>query len=38
MLIENINMQMEAEAADLLDRRLMSLFGVNQEKVDKIEV
>lgn len=28
MLIENINMQMEAEMADLLDRRMMSLFGV----------
>ena len=28
MLIENINMQMEAEVADLLDRRMMSLFGV----------
>ena len=29
MLIENVNMQMEAETADLLDRRLMSLFGVS---------
>ena len=38
MLIENINMQMEAEIADLLDRRMMSLFGVNQTKVDKIDV
>lgn len=28
MLIENINMQMEGEVADLLDRRMMSLFGV----------
>lgn len=28
MLIENINMQMEGEIADLLDRRMMSLFGV----------
>ena len=38
MLIENINMQMEAEIADLLDRRMMSLFGVNPTKVDKIDV
>lgn len=38
MLIENINMQTEAEIADLLDRRMMSLFGVNQQKVDKIDV
>lgn len=28
MLIENLNMQMEAEMADLIDRRMMSLFGV----------
>jgi len=38
MLIENINMQMEAEIADLLDRRMMSLFGVDTQKVDKIDV
>ena len=38
MLIENINMQMEAEVADLLDRRMMSLFGVQHQKVDKIDV
>lgn len=38
MLIENINMQMESEIADLLDRRMMSLFGVNQQKVNKMDV
>ena len=38
MLIENVNMQMEAEIADLLDRRMMSLFGVNPEKVNKLNV
>ena len=38
MLIENVNMQMEAEIADLLDRRMMSLFGVNQKTVNKVEV
>ena len=34
-LIENINMQMEAETADLLDRRMMQLFGVMHKKLDK---
>lgn len=29
MLIENLNMQMEAESSDLLDRRLISLYGYN---------
>jgi hypothetical protein len=29
---------MEAEMADLLDRRMMSLFGVSPTKVDKVEV
>ena len=38
MLIENINMQMEAEMADLIDRRMMSLFGVQPTKLDKIAV
>ena len=28
MMIENINMQMESEIADLLDRRMMSLYGM----------
>jgi hypothetical protein len=27
MLIENLNMQLEAETADLLDRQKISLFG-----------
>jgi hypothetical protein len=27
MLIENINMQLEAEAADLIDRTNIALFG-----------
>lgn len=27
MLIENVNMQMEAEARELLDRKLISLYG-----------
>ena len=28
---------MEAEMADLLDRRMMSLFGVNQKTVNKVD-
>jgi len=34
MLIENINMQMEAELADLLDRKLISLYGFNNQAAD----
>ena len=32
MLIENLNMQVESETADLLDRKLISLYGVNQQQ------
>lgn len=38
MLIENINMQMEGEIADLLDRRMMSLFGVSAKNPTKLDV
>lgn len=38
MLIENINMQMEGEIADLLDRRMMSLFGVQSKAITKLDV
>ena len=38
MLIENINMQLESEVADLLDRRMMSLFGVAPQKASKADV
>ena len=38
MLIENINMQLESEVADLLDRRMMSLFGVAPQKIGKADV
>lgn len=27
MLIENINMQMESELSDLVDRKMISLYG-----------
>ena len=38
MLIENLNMQMESEIADLLDRRMMSLFGVSAKAPNKLDV
>ena len=38
MLIENMNMQMEAEMADLIDRRAMSLFGIQHQTIDKLDV
>ena len=38
MLIENLNMQMESEIADLLDRRMMSLFGINSKPANKLDV
>lgn len=37
MLIENINMQLESEIADLLDRRMMSLFGVDGKPITKVD-
>ena len=37
MLIENLNMQMESEIADLLDRRMMSLFGINATPTNKLD-
>ena len=30
MLAENVNMQMEAEYADLVDRNLMALYGLQE--------
>jgi hypothetical protein len=39
MLIENINMQLEGEISDLMDRRMMALFGISTDsKIDKIDV
>ena len=37
-LVENLNMQMEAETADLIDRRMMQLFAVAHKKFEKIDV
>ena len=33
MIVENINMQMESESVDLIDRRLMSLYGIVKKPV-----
>lgn len=38
MLIENLNMQLEGESADLLDRRMMSLFGMQGGEPTKLDV
>jgi len=32
MIIENINMQMEAENCDLIDRKAMALYGIAFER------
>lgn len=38
MLIENLNMQLEGESADLIDRRMMSLFGMQGGDPTKLDV
>lgn len=38
MLLENINLQMEAECADLLDRKCVSLYGAQGGDLDKVDV
>jgi len=37
ILTENINMQMESENSDLLDRKLMALYGVQGGKPSKMD-
>ena len=37
MLIESLNLQMESENSDLLDRRLMALYGVHNELPSKMD-
>jgi hypothetical protein len=37
ILAENINMQMEAEYADLLDRKLMALYGLQKGNPNKVD-
>lgn len=38
MLLENINLQMEAECADLLDRKFVALYGAQAGDLDKVDV
>jgi hypothetical protein len=38
IIAENINMQMEAEFADLFDRKLMSLYGIQPGKASKTDM
>jgi hypothetical protein len=39
MLVEGVNMQLEAELADLLDRSMTALYGVQQNaKKDELRV
>ncbi len=35
---ENINMQMEAENADLFDRQMMALYGAQPDKPTKVHM
>jgi len=37
-IIENVNMQMEAETSDLIDRRMMQLFAVAHPTPTKNDV
>jgi hypothetical protein len=37
LLMENINMQMEAEYSDLVDRKLISLYGIKPGKPTKMD-
>ena len=34
MLVECVNMQLEAELADLLDRKMTALYGIQQKKAN----
>lgn len=38
IVIESLNMQMEAENADLLDRQLMALYGVQADRPTKMDL
>ena len=38
VLTENVNMQMEAEWADLFDRRLMGLYGLDGRNPTKMDL
>ena len=36
-MTENINMDMESEYADLIDRKLISLYGMKGSKANKMD-
>ena len=38
IVIESLNMQMEAENADQLDRQMMSLYGLQKEKPSAMDM
>jgi hypothetical protein len=38
LIAENLNMQMEAEFADLFDRKMMALYGVSPAKPSRIDM
>ena len=38
LITENLNMQMEAEYADLFDRKLISLYGMKGGQATKMDV
>ena len=38
ILAENINMQMEAEHADLFDRKMMALYGIQEGKPTRMDM
>ena len=38
IITENLNMQLESEASDLLDRKLMSLYGLSDGKPSKMDL
>ena len=38
LVIESLNMQMEAENADLLDRQLMSLYGMQKDNPTSMDM
>lgn len=38
MIMENLNMQLEGEISDLFDRKMMALFGLTHDKMNKIDV
>ena len=37
MLVENLSMQMESELCDLMDRKLVSLYGFNKPGADLLK-